>query len=599
MRLITLVLLLLVTMPSFSQTSIEFVVEKVSQKNTTNIVGLRGSQSPLSWEKSIPLEFDGSSYRIVLEFEKDIQEIEFKFVLDEASEVTWENTQNRTLKLGNQKHLKTINTWNVEPIVDISMLEKIPSKSLLKDYELIETMVLEVHPGTYRYSDSTQIRAALDELKATFQKPLTHGEAYLAMSKVTAAIQCDHTKPGFNNQNKIINSVIHRQKDKLPFTFKWIDNEMIIIHNATNNSALMPGVEVLSINDVSVLDIQKAMLPYIGADGATDGNRLYKMEVNGYDFRYNAFDIFYPLLFPMKDSQLKLVLKYKENLPLMVEVETLTRAERSAILESRNTGFPKNRDEMWSFRVTDKKDREYSANVGILTINSFGLMGWKKMTIDYKAFLAKAFKELKEQKIDNLIIDIRENNGGNDEMKRELFTYFDFDKKAAKIKRQGRTRYLNFPESLKPFVQTWGDNPWFFNLKPDETKEGYYIFNENFSMKGFKQKKDAFKGKIYILMSAANTSLAYYTANDFKRLNIGTLIGQETGGNVNDINGGQILFLRLPHSQIEIDFPVMGGFMIEKQPNQGVKPDFEIKRSKKNYLIDAEMLKAFELIGKE
>ena len=60
---------------------------------------------------------------------------------------------------------------------------------------------------------------------------------------------------------------------------------------------------------------------------------------------------------------------------------------------------------------------------------------------------------------------------------------------------------------------------------------------------------------------------------DFKRYRVGTILGEETGGNLNDINGGQILFLRLPHSQIEIDFPVMGGFTIEPQANRGVLPD--------------------------
>jgi len=53
------------------------------------------------------------------------------------------------------------------------------------------------------------------------------------------------------------------------------------------------------------------------------------------------------------------------------------------------------------------------------------------------------------------------------------------------------------------------------------------------------------------------------------------MIGQETGGNLNDVNGGQILSLRLPNSQIEVDFPVMGSFMSTPQPDHGVQPDIE------------------------
>ena len=103
MKLIIWTLLLLFTINGFSQTRVEFVVNNISQKNEHNIVGLRGNQSPLSWDKSIPLEFDGSNYRAIIEFEAAIQDIEFKFVLDEASKIIWENTQNRTLTLGNKK----------------------------------------------------------------------------------------------------------------------------------------------------------------------------------------------------------------------------------------------------------------------------------------------------------------------------------------------------------------------------------------------------------------------------------------------------------------------------------------------------------------
>ena len=78
------------------------------------------------------------------------------------------------------------------------------------------------------------------------------------------------------------------------------------------------------------------------------------------------------------------------------------------------------------------------------------------------------------------------------------------------------------------------------------------------------------------MASAANTSLAFYTTYRFKYQNIGKVIGQETGGNLNDINGGQILFLTLPNTRIEIDFPVMGGFTTQSQPNTGVMPHVEV-----------------------
>lgn len=254
--------------------------------------------------------------------------------------------------------------------------------------------------------------------------------------------------------------------------------------------------------------------------------------------------------------------------------------------------FPKTRDELWHFEVRED-------NIGVLTLNSFGLMGWKSLTIDYKKFLADAFASLKKQRVEQLIIDIRKNNGGNDEMAEELLTYFNIDR-IKEVETEGRTRYREFPETLKPFVQSWGD-PWYFNLKPDrEDKEsGYYIFEKAFYIdQPNKKKRNVFRGGIYFLISPANASLAYYLPKGVRKYKVGTLVGQETGGNLRGINGGQILFLRLPGSQIEIDVPVMGGFAIKAEPNHGVLPDVEVKPTVADIYngVDTEMEAVLKLI---
>ncbi len=133
--------------------------------------------------------------------------------------------------------------------------------------------------------------------------------------------------------------------------------------------------------------------------------------------------------------------------------------------------------------------------------------------------------------------------------------------------------------NLKPYIQTWGNNPWYYNLNPTNSsiENGYYIFEDNFKQEPKISDKIIYKGQSYLLTSSANSSLAFYTAYRFKLQKLGVLIGQETGGNLNDINGGQILFLKLPYSKIEIDFPIMGGFSNNIQPNKGVSPDIEVK----------------------
>lgn len=562
-----LMILILSISNTFSQTKVTFYIDGLP-KDSMQQIGIRGNIPPLDWGKSIPLASNGKNSTITLDFPATGELLEFKFVrYNDDTTPSWENIQNRTLVLKANDNVISENRWNREQLVDISTLPPLYPKGLKEDFELIKTMVLNVHPGTYRYNNKQQITTALSELEEAFSQPLTYGEAYLAISKLTAQLKCDHTKAGFNNQNKIINSIIHYQKNKVPFTFKWLDSLMIVTHNASGSELLKRGTIINAVNGVNVKAIQEQMLQYVGADGATDQNRVYKLEVNGYDFRYNAFDIFFPLKFPFPDDSLILEIQEPgKEVTQNVTVTTLTREERAQILADRYPNFPKTRDDFWQFELLDD-------SIGILTINSFGLFGWKAMTIDYKAFLAEAFAKLNQNSVQHLIIDIRKNTGGADEMADELFKYLS--PTSYQFAREGRTRYLEFPESLKPHVQTWGDAPWYYKLNPKVATpvDGYYFFKENFAAKEQKTDKELFQGQIYLLTSAANTSLAFYTANKFQKQELGVSIGQETGGNLNDINGGQILFLRLPYSKIEIDFPVMGGFTTVPQPNTGVQPD--------------------------
>lgn len=554
------------------QTKANFQLTDIPPGLQKAFVGIRGDQAPLSWEKSIPLTRQGGHFVISIDFPQDLERVAFKFVLyDEDQNPLWEGIENRSLDLGTESEVTYEGQWDEPAFIDPNTLAKLQPNALREDFELIKTMLLEVHPGLYRYNSQTSIQAALDALEAAFAQPLTHGEAYLAISKLLASLQCGHTFASFYNQNGLIKSVIHRQVDKLPFTFTWIEDRMFVQYDATADQVLRNGVEVLKINGQEVQAILAALLPYVSSDGGGRASRVAHLAVHAYDFRYDAFDVFYPLVFPLEQPIWELEVQFPgANQRQILQVAAVTRRDRHQTLVQRFPSFPKDRNALLSYRITPEQ-------VGVLRLGSFGLMGWKRLTIDYKAFYQEAFAAFAQQGVEDLVIDIRDNVGGNDEMKDELATYFDIDRFIDKD-REGRTRYLRFPESLKPYIQTWGD-PWYYDLSKDQPKqkEGYYIFPRSHRVNQKNKKKpEVFTGKIYLLTSAQNNSLAYYLAKDFKSFELGTSLGQETDGNLRGINGGQILFLRLPHSEIEIDFPVMGDFSLSPQPDRGVVPHIPI-----------------------
>ncbi len=533
-------------------------------------VGIRGSQFPLSWDKTILLdEVDGKYTATILFPDEFSGEVEFKYVLvdDTENDITWEGIENRVVSVNTGK-VELDDRWDRKTPIDLTTLDLLQPASLQQDYAVVENLVRNVIPGTYRYSSEEEIEKGLAVFKKALQSPISYKDMYVELNRLLALIKCDHTMAGGFNQGNIINSIIHDQADKIPFSFKWIDGKMIVVYDVSE--AGMPrGTEIIEMGGLPIEKVFDTLYPFIPADGNQPQNRIRKMEVTGYDFRYNAFDILYGLLFPsVKGIQ---TIKYREPKSETIknsEITLLTREDRTSKIYAQFPDFPTSKDEMWNIEFTED-------NIAVMTINSYGLLGWKAMQLDYKAWLSEAFSMIKTNKTQGLILDIRENMGGNDEMKIELFSYLkDRPQVARKVGREGRTRYDVFPETLKPFISTWGDDPWYYDLREeaDGEEEGYFVFKED-QVSQPTWKKDVYNGETVLLTSGKNTSLAFYTAQEFRLYKKGIIIGEETGGNMRGINGGQILFLTLPTSGIVINAPVMGAFSLKPSDDTGIIPD--------------------------
>lgn len=576
-----------VTLPATAQSTIQFKVSDVKPPEGHQ-VGIRGNKAPLSWDQSVSLDKQGDGYATTLTFAETEGILEFKFVtFDNEDQANWESNSNRKLKLKGESATSS-HVWDMEQYIDPTTVPPIEVAGLMEDYALLEQMVLDIHPGTYRYLDSAGVKGALSVLEQSFQQPLTHGEAYLAINKMLAKIQCAHTFASLYNQNSTVQSVIHLGKDKLPFAFRWIEDQMVVTHDATSTGLLTTGTVIRSINGHSIEEIVDQILPFISRDGNTPANQKAQLEVLGYDFQYYAFDAYFSLLYAPRTS-VTLEITDPQGLSSTIEVSLTTRYDRNKQFLKRYQDFPRIQDDLWGFEVID-------ANSAKLTLNSFALMGWKSLSMDYKQFLYRSFDEVKTKNIKNLLVDIRLNNGGNDEILGELLTYFDVDRIRIEDM-EGRTRYRSYPETLKAHTRSWGGpEPWYYNLKADKASDGYYHFpKDGLINQKNKKKPNYFKGNVFLLTSSHNASLAYYTNKSFRLLNIGHIIGEETGGNLRGINGGQIVFLTLPNSGITIDFPVMGMFAYTEQPDRGILPDELVSQSYQDFIEQIDTQQQFVL----
>jgi len=76
----------------------------------------------------------------------------------------------------------------------------------------------------------------------------------------------------------------------------------------------------------------------------------------------------------------------------------------------------------------------------------------------------------------------------------------------------------------------------------------------------------------------------FILAENCQANNYATLIGTETGGTKMGIPGGQIFFLTLPNSKIEVDIPLIGYYPETDFPDEGIMPDVVVPVKLEDYI---------------
>lgn len=462
----------------------------------------------------------------------------------------------------------------------IQSSQKLSSSSLLADFNLMKEMLMDYHPGLYRYQDSTSV----NNLFKSLELELSNGDkslkdVYLLFSKFTSSLKCGHTYCNFYNQNNTIKDSLFKRDDKVPFSFYLYDKRMFVDKNLSNNSELVEGSEVLEINKVSVTSIIDSLIQYVKGDGNNNLKRVNDLNTSGIG-TFETFDIFQPLVYPPIKNQYELKFRNSINSSIStITINSISRTERFERIEKKYGKQASTYDELWTYKIIEN-------NIGYLQIGTFVT---NKLTIDWKEFINKAFEEFKNKNINNIIIDIRGNEGGDDDVNKYLA------KKLAKkdIKSPSYIellRYEKVKDIHRQYIYTWDKSFYDRTGKLKKLNNGFYTWRQERKSLNINKKTNAYSGNTYLLVDAANSSATFYLAQLLKYNEIATIIGTETGGNLKGTNGGQLFFLRLPNSKIEIDIPLIGYYPTTKQEDAGLKPDIVVK------ITDTDMLKNRDVV---
>jgi len=445
-------------------------------------------------------------------------------------------------------------------------------EQIKEDVAILGEIINYIHPAPYAFTDSSTLQSYLAQLEQEMIRQPDLISAYKAISRFTANIQCSHTFTNPWNQGEDVKKAIFDQPDKLPFTFERIGKRLFIDKNASASQKLKRGMEILSINGLAVDSILTQLAHYVSSDGNNYGKRLERLALSGSE-KYSFFDIYYPIVF---GSYQRIDLKLKDFHTGKVfheMVQPTSKTKRTSILKERYNELGTSMEDLWSFKIIND-------NAGLLQAGSFAIFDNQ---FDWKSMIDDAVKELNDNKTPNLIIDIRGNEGGLSEIGGYMLQKVLKEPITIPVT-QSSVRYLAIPEQYQKYIGTWDKTPYDFSKKVSRKKGGRYPFKSNFASAGntYKPQKNGYKGQVYLITDATNSSATHIMATYAQQMSNVTLVGQETGGNQLGINGSYMFFLNLPNTGIEVDIPVINSFIppIEGEARDGgIIPDIIVEKT--------------------
>jgi C-terminal processing protease CtpA/Prc len=462
----------------------------------------------------------------------------------------------------------------------------IAAKDLQADFAIVRQSYETLHPGLYKYEDKATIDGYFEACKKALDHDQTLQEAYLNFSKLTAKFKCGHSYANFFNQEKSLKQELFEQKNALPVHFRLIDDRMLVTKSA--DPKLVEGIEIKTINGTPVKQVIETLLPLVRADGSNDGKRRKLLELSGLFFEY--FDIFYPMIFPMKSASFDLdIYDFKTKKDSKITISAVNHQEREKIIKEK-------------YKETEKIIAELKwldSETALMNLNTFSTYDNK---FDFDKFYLNAVTEYQQKGGKNLIIDIRKNEGGDGEVGKKMVRYL-ISKPIELTDEQDNWAYLSIDNSLKPYVDNkrWASG-WFDRSISSFVKmpSGQYRQKNGGKPYQLKPKDLHINANIYLLINANNSSATFGFAQMLKEQKLATLVGQMTGGNQKGITGGALFFMLLPNSKIEVDVPLIGmNYDLAKtRPDAGIAPDVYVKPSIEDVLngVDTEMEAVKKLI---
>ena len=442
-------------------------------------------------------------------------------------------------------------------------------KELSTDLEILREVLEESHHGLYMYTNKGKFNFIFDSIQDCIIDSMSVTDYYrLIVLSLTDKIQCGHT--GIYPPKSIFTKLI-------PIDIFTVKDEIYINRIYDSEIDLKGILKLESINGIDAKSIFKTLRKGIPSDGNNNNFKDRIMEVD--------FPMYFTNLVEESDTYNVQVTDIKTLRDTTFNIDAINWGE----LNKERSKYPNKRDNRLNLSIIDSLSTAY------FKIGSFE--GWRleKQGFDFNIYVSHAFDSIQKCDIENLIIDLRWNMGGDTDKGGKLLTYL-YDKQFQFYNKV--TASSNHYKHLKYTDKNW---KWNFDIRHDHKRSK----NNEFVVTGmdnfFEPEPNVFKGNVYFLVNGCSHSTASTVSALAQYLKLGRLIGESPSGAYSGYNGGNWIGLTLPNSKIYVAIPIRtfhNAIDNSFYNTDYIQPDYVVKYTIEDKInnADLELDKALELI---
>ncbi len=412
---------------------------------------------------------------------------------------------------------------------DYDPSRKIPKDALIEDLLILERSLDATHTGLYSYTDKRTFTNNYRRLRNGCDD-MTEREFLKYVGPLVDLVKNGHTEISTSEAHWNFVKMNHQV---FPLELRLTEDQAFVTKNHSKSS-IDRNDRIVSINGQKISEIIKKLLRYVPSDGYNTTRKYHLLSKDFYRYYYLFQD-------------------QSESFDVEIENDNLNTFYKVGGVPI--SAFNNNNEEpQLDFEILN-------AELAAFTIRTFHNPTLEKFNINFSKFVDSVFVQLKEQRIETLILDLRNNQGGSDGNGNLLYSYlarepFEYYK---------RIEVANTTISFEEYLSASGREEWnqvkkYFDMFAKPNEYGTFNFDRKpllSSQLPIEPKPNAFRGKLFVLINGGTFSAAAEIASFIHYRKRGEFVGEEAGGNYNFNVSGFTPTLVLPNSQIRVAVPTL------------------------------------------